>query len=114
LYSGTTKKTFTLNVIIKTIETALKNEDISESLIIHTDRGSQFTSKKFVDFVNNHPFLEGSQTAGGQPNQNPVVERMHRTFKSQLKNLKMDLPTNVKRTRRDTICRLFVIREGLK
>lgn len=66
--------------------------------MIHTDQGTQFTSKAYFEFIKNHQFIIGSMTAVGQPQENPVIERMFRTFKHQLKYLKMDLPSNVKTT----------------
>lgn len=98
-YSGSKGNTFSTDSFIKLLDVVIKNEKITEELMLHTDRGSQFTSKKYTEYVNSHPLLIGSQTAGGQPNQNPIIERMHHTFKNQLKDLKMDLPTNVKRRR---------------
>lgn len=98
-YIGNKKKSFTASSLIKALETAVRNEGINETLLIHSDRGPQFTSKEYFQYIESHPFLKGSMTAGGQPNQNAVIERMIRTFKSQLKHLNVDLPTNVKRTR---------------
>ena len=98
-YSGTNKKTFTTNALIKAIESALRNNQINDNLMIHSDKGTQFTSKKFVEYVGKHKFLVGSQTAGGQPWENGVVERLIRTFKHQVKHLNVDLPSNVKTTR---------------
>lgn len=100
-YSATEKRTFTAAALIKTLETAIGNNNIKDELIIHTDLGPQFTSKKYVEFINNHKFFNGSQTAGGQPWEKPVIERMMRTFKYQLKQLKIDLPPNVKTTREE-------------
>lgn len=99
IYSGKKKSHFTSNHIIKTLKYTIQERKISDDLIIHFDRGGQFSSKIFHDFLTNEPFLIGSQTCGGAPDQNAVIERMINTFKNQLKYLKLDLPQNVKRTR---------------
>jgi len=51
-------------------------------LIIHTDRGSQFTSKAYNDFVRNQEgFILASMSRANSPKDNPVAERFMRTFK---------------------------------
>lgn len=54
------------------------------------------TSNKFFEFIKNHKYFIGSQTASYE---NPVIERMFNKFKNQLKELQADLPSNVKTTR---------------
>ena len=98
-YSGTRTNKFSSKNIIKILEETLKERTISEELIVHFDRGGQFSSKEFYDSVSNNQYLIGSQTCGGAPTRKAIIERMIRTFKYQLKHLKLDLPTDVKRTR---------------
>ena len=85
--------------MIKTLYTAIGNNKIKDQLIIHSDRGPHFNSKLYVEYINNHKYFIRSQTAGAPSWEKPVIERMFRTFKSQLKELKIDLPSNVKTTR---------------
>lgn len=95
-------KTCTSKQIIKIIKKAQKEEGIEaskEKIIIHTDKGSHFTSKEFVDFINQHPLLEGSHAPAGTPTSNAVVERMHRSFKYQYKNFNCEFPKKVKQSR---------------
>ena len=98
-YSGFKKKTFTTKMFIKTLQTAIQNKQIKNTLMIHSDRGPQLTSKEYVEFIEKQLLLIGSQTSVGQPNQNAVIKRLHQTFKNQLKGFKLDLPKNVRRTR---------------
>ena len=51
-------------------------------LIIHTDRGSQFTSKLYKDFTQNQEdFIIPSMSRPNTPKDNAVAERFIRTFK---------------------------------
>ena len=51
-------------------------------VIIHTDRGSQFTSKAYNDFVKaNEGFMLPSMSRANTPKDNAVAERFIRTFK---------------------------------
>ena len=93
------ERSFIAAPFIKTLDTAIGNNKIKDQLIIHSDRGSQFNSKLYVEYINNHKYFIGSQTAGAPSWENPVIERMFRTFKSLLKELKIYLPSNVKTTR---------------
>lgn len=98
-YSKDDKKTCTSQQVIKTLTHVLKEYNLKEDLVIHTDKGSQFTSKKYVYFINKTSFLIGSQTCGGHPQGNAVVERINRTFKNQGKHLGIVIPQTVKQTR---------------
>lgn len=52
-------------------------------LIIHTDRGTQFTTKEYRDFVEKYNDLfEPSMSRKGVPTDNAVMERFNQTFKS--------------------------------
>lgn len=52
-------------------------------LIHHSDRGIQYCSKIYVETLREHG-VEISMTDKGSPEQNPVAERVNRTFKEQL------------------------------
>ena len=98
-YFGLTKKSFSLKVLNKKIKEALNFNDIHQEILIHSDRGGQFCSHEWCDFINNHPYTKGSMTTGASPEQNAVIERFHRTYKSQMKRLCDGLPPIVKQTR---------------
>ena len=52
-------------------------------LIIHTDRGSQFTSNTYNEFIKNQEgFIVPSMSRPNTPKDNAVAERFMRTFKS--------------------------------
>lgn len=72
-YSSTKKRSFTAAALIKTLDTAIGNNKIKDQLMIHSDIGPQFTSKLYVEYINNHKYFIGSQTAGAQPWENPVI-----------------------------------------
>lgn len=67
---------------IDTLKLALKNEKISGNLLLHTDRGSQFTSYEFAAFCNAH-HIRQSMSKPGCPYDNAVMERFYRTFKTE-------------------------------
>ena len=98
-YSGTNHRNCTTNAVIKMLQNALRDNQINDTLMIHSDRGPQYTSKKFFEFITNHKYLLESHTAGAQPWENSVMERIIRSFKYPFKLLGVDLPSNVKTTR---------------
>jgi putative transposase len=51
-------------------------------VIIHTDRGTEFSSKKYNQFVQEQEeFVVASMSKANTPKDNPVAERFMRTFK---------------------------------
>jgi integrase len=51
-------------------------------VIIHTDRGTQFSSKKYSEFTKKYKkFFIPSMSRAATPTDNPVAERLMRTFK---------------------------------
>jgi putative transposase len=51
-------------------------------VIIHTDRGTQFSSKKYREFTKRYKkFFILSMSRAARPTDNPVAERLMRTFK---------------------------------
>ena len=49
---------------INTLKIALKQAKSSKNIILHSDQGSQYTSKKFVDFCNEHGVIQSMSRAG--------------------------------------------------
>lgn len=101
---------FTTDHVIQLIKKGITQEHKmgrfvkTEKLIIHTDKGPQFCSHKFVNFINgvgeDHPIrLLGSQTPGGSPLCNSVAERIFNTLKNQLPTLIGPFPKEVEATR---------------
>ena len=53
------------------------------ALIIHTDRGTQFTSSEYHEFITiNEDFIVSSMSRKAKPKDNPIAERFMRTFKN--------------------------------
>ncbi len=86
-------KEMTSELAIKTLNLALnKVGKITNKIIIHSDQGSQYTSKDFTEFcVNNN--LQQSMSKAGCPYDNAPMERYFNTFKNEflyLFNFKTD------------------------
>ena len=82
-YSATENKTFSTAILIKELKNTLLLQNVTNPILIYTDRVGQFCSKQYHDFINGHPLLIGSITIGSRPDQNAVIERFNRTFKEQ-------------------------------
>ena len=53
-----------------------------KEVILHTDRGTQFTSKTYNEFIlSQEGFICSSMSRANTPKDNPVAERSIRTFK---------------------------------
>lgn len=68
---------------MRTVEEAIRrsNGEICETL--HSDRGSQFTSKEFIEFCNKYS-IEQSMSRPGCPYDNAPMERYFNTLKAEL------------------------------
>lgn len=79
------KKVISASSVVNTLEKAINrrcNKSSKLKLIIHTDRGTQFSSKSYNNFVKkfNDIFIP-SMTRENTPTDNSVAERYMRTFK---------------------------------
>ena len=80
-------KSITSELAIKTIKQALaKHKPCKKGLMIHSDQGSQFTSKEFIDFCKLMG-IEQSMSKAGCPYDNAPMERFYNTLKNELTNL---------------------------
>ena len=70
--------------VCKIFKELTKQRQIKDQLIIYTDRGAEYPSKSFYDFIKSNNLLIGSMNQTGKPKQNAVAERMVRTLKKQL------------------------------
>ncbi len=73
---------------IDTLETALERSRNCSGVILHSDRGSQFTSKEFILFCKGHNVTQ-SMSRPGCPYDNAPMERYFNTLKAELINLKI-------------------------
>ena len=78
-------KTIKASEIIKKLNQAVNTRlpiKPRRELIIHTDRGTQFSSKEYNKFIQEQEgFIVASMSRPSKPKDNPVAERFMRTFK---------------------------------
>lgn len=80
-------KEITSELAIRTLELALKsNKPSIEGLILHSDQGSQYTSKEFREFCSTNKIIQ-SMSKAGCPYDNAPMERYYNTFKNELIHL---------------------------
>ena len=65
---------------------ALKRHKPDNGLILHSDQGSQFTSKDFNDFCEEN-YVQQSMSCAGCPYDNAPMERFYNTLKNEYFNL---------------------------
>lgn len=70
----------------ETVVKALKNVDGETGMILHSDQGSQFTSKEFIEFCAELGITQ-SMSRPGCPYDNAPMERYFNTLKAELINL---------------------------
>ena len=80
-----TDRRMTSNLAIRTIKKAFESQGIqkADGLILHSDQGSQFTSKEFVEFCEKVG-IKQSMSKAGYPYDNAPMERYFNTLKSEL------------------------------
>lgn len=71
---------------IKALTIALQNCPGKKGILLHSDRGSQFTSKEFVEFCKKNGVIQ-SMSKPGYPYDNAPMERYYNTLKAELINL---------------------------
>lgn len=72
---------------IDTVKEALSNCGRADGMILHSDRGSQFTAKEFIEFCKKHGITQ-SMSRPGCPYDNAPMERYYNTLKAELINLR--------------------------
>lgn len=83
-----TDKNITGELAIKTLQRALKTKKINKgSLLLHSDQGSQFTSRDFSLFCKRNGIVQ-SMSRKGNPWDNAPMERYFNTLKQELIYLK--------------------------
>ena len=77
----------TSDLAIRTLQKALESQPpIRDGLILHSDQGSQFTSKAFVEFCESVNVTQ-SMSKAGYPYDNAPMERYFNTLKNECTNL---------------------------
>lgn len=82
-----TDRSITSDLAIRTLQKALDSQPkINGELILHSDQGAQFTSKKFVEFCESVHITQ-SMSKAGYPYDNAPMERYFNTLKNECINL---------------------------
>jgi putative transposase len=68
------------DLAVATLEDAIRTRGVSSGVMFHTDRGSQFTAKRFRQFLDQHNMIQ-SFSAKGYPYDNAVMECFFRYLK---------------------------------
>jgi putative transposase len=77
-------KELTSELAIKTVRKALSLQPaLHKQLILHSDQGSQFTSKEFIEFCESVDITQ-SMSKAGYPYDNAPMERYYNTLKNEL------------------------------
>ncbi|WP_418222801.1 IS3 family transposase [Clostridium isatidis] len=79
-------KTMDTELAIKAVENAYITQKPKNTVILHSDLGSQYTSSKFDDYLNEHNIVH-SFSGKGCPYDNACIESFHATLKKEEVNL---------------------------
>ena len=87
IVASITDRNITSDLAIRTLQKALASQPkIKGELILHSDQGSQFTSKAFVEFCESAHETQ-SMSKAGYPYDNAPMERYFNTLKNECINL---------------------------
>jgi transposase InsO family protein len=87
IIASITDKHITADLAIRTVKKALESQpSIREELILHSDQGSQYTSRDFVEFCESAGITQ-SMSKAGYPYDNAPMERYYNTLKNELTEL---------------------------
>ena len=82
-----TDRHITSDLAIRTLQKALESQPaIKGTLILHSDQGSQYTSKAFVEYCESVNVMQ-SMSKAGYPYDNAPMERYFNTLKNECMNL---------------------------
>ena len=85
--SSITDRHITSDLAIRTLQKALDSQPaVTGELILHSDQGSQYTSKAFVEFCESVHVTQ-SMSRAGYPYDNAPMERYFNTLKNECTNL---------------------------
>jgi len=80
--ASVTDRSITAQLAIKALETAL-NGHYGAGIILHSDQGSQFSSKDFTNYCRSQGILQ-SMSRAGCPYDNAPMERYFNTLKNEM------------------------------
>jgi transposase InsO family protein len=82
-----TDRNITSDLAIRTLQKAIDSQpEINGELILHSDQGSQYTSKAFIEFCESVNVTQ-SMSKAGYPYDNAPMERYFNTLKNECTNL---------------------------
>ena len=79
-------KTMDTEMAIKALDNAIKAQKPTRQVILHSDLGSQYTSSKFKEYVENNNLIH-SFSGKGNPYDNACIESFHASLKKEEVNL---------------------------
>lgn len=83
-----TDKHITADLARRTLEKALQAQPvINDNIILHSDQGSQYTSKEFIEYCSSVGVTQ-SMSKAGCPYDNAPIERYYNTLKNELIHLR--------------------------
>lgn len=83
IVAWTLSKTMTASEVLKCLETAKKRRYMDEALVIHSDRGSQYVSKRYKELTSQ---MKTSYSDKGNPWDNACIEAFHALIKREWLN----------------------------
>ena len=87
IVASITDKNINSDLAIRTVKKALESQTkINKNLILHSDQGSQYTSKAFIEFCESSGITQ-SMSKAGCPYDNSPMERYYNTLKNERLNL---------------------------
>ena len=87
MIASITNRNIASDLAIRTLRKALESQSaIKEGLILHSDQGSQYTSKAFIEFCESVHVTQ-SMSKAGYPYDNAPMERYFNTLKNECTNL---------------------------
>ena len=69
-------------LVIETLQDSLSTRTVADGLILHSDRGSHYTSKEYNDYLEHH-CIQHSYSAKGCPYDNSCIESFHARIKKE-------------------------------
>lgn len=92
IIASVTDGQITSDLVIRTLKKTMESQpQIKKGLILHSDQGSQYTSKAFVEFCE-FVHVSQSMSKAGYPYDNAPMERYFNTLKNKYTNL-YEFPT---------------------
>lgn len=87
IVASITDRNITSDLAIRTVQQAVERQPmISNNLILHSDQGSQYSSKDFIEYCKSAGITQ-SMSRAGCPYDNAPMERYYNTLKNELINL---------------------------